>query len=111
MTNKTNEEILNALREAWSASSSTKWKKENPALGQCGVTALVVQDWLGGEILKTKIKKPGQPELWHFYNRVGGEAVDFTASQFDELVEYNNINSTRHEALLDTNNEQYAHLG
>ena len=60
--------ISKALEESWSLNSSSKWKKSNPALGQCGVTALVAHDYLGGEIVKTKVVKQEVGELWHYYN-------------------------------------------
>lgn len=36
--------ILNILFKCWSINSSSKWTQDNPANGQCGVTALVVND-------------------------------------------------------------------
>jgi hypothetical protein len=44
-----------ALLKSWSINSSSKWTKDNPAKGQCGVTALVVNDLLGGLIRKTPL--------------------------------------------------------
>lgn len=43
------EQIMKALYKSWSSDSSSKWSQDNPAKGQCGVTALVVNDVLGGE--------------------------------------------------------------
>jgi hypothetical protein len=37
-------ELKKVLFESWSLESSSKWSKDNPAKGQCGVTALVVHD-------------------------------------------------------------------
>ena len=110
MSTITVESVEAALLTSWSSESSTKWKQSNPALGQCGVTALVVQDNLGGEIYKTIVQKPGGHPLWHFYNRVNGKFIDFTSSQFDEPVSYENVESERAEAFADTNTEQYAYL-
>lgn len=93
------------LEASWSLESSTLWRKDNPAAGQCGVSALVAQDHLGGEILKTKFG-----ELWHFYNRIDGARVDFTESQFDAPISYSDLPSDREEAFADTNSEQYAYL-
>jgi hypothetical protein len=45
--NLTYERLLEILFEVWSEKSSTKFSPDNPALGQCGVTALVVNDLLG----------------------------------------------------------------
>ena len=43
------------LRRSWSIETSSHWTHDNPASGQCGVTALVVHDKFGGEILKTDV--------------------------------------------------------
>jgi len=43
------------LRRSWSPETSSGWTRDNPASGQCGVTALVVHDKFGGEILKTDV--------------------------------------------------------
>ncbi len=50
-------------------------KSSNPALDQSSLVSRLIHDIFGGEILKTL--KGGN---WHFYNRVNGENVDFTAS-------------------------------
>ncbi|MGX1194579.1 YunG family protein [Metabacillus sp. SLBN-84] len=94
-----------ALLNSWSLNSSSKWTPENPAKGQCGVTALVVHDLLGGEIEKTNAV-----EGWHFYNEIDSVRVDFTASQFEGDVQYDDIPSSREEALADTNQLQYDDL-
>ncbi|MED1607174.1 hypothetical protein P4U90_17750 [Cytobacillus kochii] len=93
-----------ALVESWGIETSTKWKMENPALGQCGVTALVVQEYLGGEIVKTF------GEMWHFYNKIGDNYIDFTVSQFDPAIDYKPVISNRLEAFEDTNINQYRYL-
>ena len=98
--------VLRALRLSWSCDSSSLWTEENPARGQCGVTALVVHDLLGGAIMKTRVR-----DSWHFYNSINGERVDLTAEQFDEAVVYSDEQSSRDEAFADTDERQYLHLG
>ena len=105
MSSTTPSQLLKALRKSWSGKSSTLWRADNPALGNCGVTALVVQDHLGGEILKTKFG-----DIWHFYNRVDGKRMDFTESQFERPIVYDDIESDRDGAFADTNSEQYNYL-
>jgi hypothetical protein len=97
--------LLGKLRSAWSTETSTKWRPDNPACGQCSVTALVTQDLLGGDILKTSIE--GQ---WHFYNRIAGRRLDFTESQFAQPLVYQDLPSDRAEALKDTSARQYETL-
>lgn len=99
------EQLTNALSKAWSLQTSSKWSAENPAKGQCGVTTLVVNELLGGEIKKTKL-----PDGWHFYNYIDGKRYDFTASQFSGAIVYLDIPSNRVEALSDTNEKQYSYL-
>ena len=48
------ERVAAALQKSWSLETSGKWKADNPACGQCGVTALLVEELFGGEILKTE---------------------------------------------------------
>ncbi|WP_338652104.1 hypothetical protein [Lysinibacillus sp. Y5S-8] len=98
-------DILNALRKSWLSQSSSKWSLDNPAKGQCGVTSLVVQDILGGEIRKTFLK-----EGWHFYNVINGIRMDFTEEQFSYIIDYQDIDSNRNEAFHDTNDAQYSYL-
>ncbi|MCA0985702.1 YunG family protein [Guptibacillus algicola] len=94
--------IQEALLKSWSIHTSSKWTKDNPAKGQCGVTALVVNDILGGRIRKTALN-----DGWHFYNQINGIRYDFTVSQFNESIRYRDVPSNREEAFLDTNQKQY----
>ena len=79
-------DLYNQLLQAWGLDTSSKWQASNPALGQCSVTALVVQDRLGGEILKTDVNGS-----WHFYNQLNGKRVDFTMRQFDSPISYDDL--------------------
>ncbi|MCY7752492.1 hypothetical protein MOB25_03915 [Bacillus haynesii] len=99
------EQIMKALYKSWSSDSSSKWSQDNLAKGQCGVTALVVNDVLGGEIRKTKLT-----EGWHFYNFINGKRYYLTVSQFKEDILYMDIPSNRDEAFSDTNEKQYSYL-
>ncbi len=71
-------EFRGALCRSWSVKTSPLWLAENPARGQCNVTALVFNDRFGGDILKTPLG-----DEWHFYNRVAGTTYDMTGEQFD----------------------------
>jgi hypothetical protein len=98
-------ELYRRLSRAWSRETSSTWTEGNPANGQCSVTALVVQDLLGGEILKTRVNG-----AWHFYNSIGGRRWDLTVSQFDTPIGYDDVPSSRQEALADTSRQKYAAL-
>ena len=95
------EDLPQRLRRAWSSETASTWTAENPARGQCSVTAIAVQRLLGGEILKTETAEGA-----HFYNRIGGIRYDFTAAQFPESVDYQDLASDVDEALTDTSRNQ-----
>ena len=99
------EKLQYVFKDSWSLKSSSKWSFYNPSSGHCGVTSLVVNDFLGGEIRKTHL-----PQGWHFYNVIQGRRYDFTASQFVSNIVYEDRRSSREEAIKDTNISQYRYL-
>lgn len=59
------------------------WEPTNPARGQCGVTALVLQDLLGGELILGEVFVGADKVGHHYWNRLpDGTEVDLTAGQF-----------------------------
>ena len=83
------EAVERALASSWSSETSADsgWNTDNPALGQCAVSALVVQDILGGELLRAIVTLDAgtarQSTVSHWWNRLGdGTEVDMTRSQF-----------------------------
>ena len=84
---------------AWSKETSHpayNWSPDNPSAGQCAVTALVVQDLLGGDILACKVGR-----ISHFVNFIEGQIVDYTAEQFGKNeVSYTNIHTRDRASLL-----------
>jgi hypothetical protein len=97
--------VAAALRVSWSSRTSGQWREADPARGQCNVTALLVNELFGGEILKTPL-----PEGDHFYNRIGGERIDLTEGQFAAPIAYRDLASDRGEALAGTSRTKYAAL-
>lgn len=66
-----------------------EWNPANPARDQCGMTALVVQDVLGGDLILAEVHVDGAQVGHHYWNRLpDGSEVDLTADQFrpDEVV-------------------------
>lgn len=57
-----------------------KWNKENKTLGQCSITAFLVQDIFGGEVYGV-LRTGGN---YHCYNVVGDCVFDLTSEQFGE---------------------------
>ena len=50
-------EVYNIISKSWSKdtcvpSLKDDWNKENSALGQCAITTLIVNDFLGGKIMR-----------------------------------------------------------
>lgn len=87
------DQVVTALRRSWSRETGKQWTEDNPAAGQCNVTALLVHELFGGELLKTPL-----PEGDHFYNRLGGVRFDFTESQFAHPITYTDLPTTRDDA-------------
>jgi hypothetical protein len=81
------ETLQSVIEGAWDAETSASketWSPQNRALGQCAVTACVVNDYLGGEIVNSVATLPdGTPDS-HYYNVIDGEEVDITKSQFPD---------------------------
>ena len=85
--------IAGALHRSWSPATARQWTEDNPAAGQCNVTAVLVHKLFGGELLKTPL-----PEGDHFYNRIGGVRFDFTEGQFARPIAYDDLPTTRNDA-------------
>jgi hypothetical protein len=81
-------ELEAAVRAAWCRETSDdpdEWTPDNPARGQCGVTALVIRDYLGGEVLIAGVVPAGReaPTERHGWNRfASGHELDLTREQF-----------------------------
>ena len=76
-----------AIRKSWSKETSSdpeKWAYENPAWGQCAVTALIVHDYLGGDIVWAEAKLPDGKSISHYFNQIKWKEVDLTRRQFPE---------------------------
>lgn len=79
----TQTQLLNALRASWSADTAFdagEWSPGNPARGQCLVLSLVVQDYLGGELMSYSVVGDGVDETHHCNVLPGGVLFDATES-------------------------------
>lgn len=85
-------DLYDALSEIWCADTCAPrmrdlWSKDNKTLGQCSITAFLVQDIFGGQVYG--ILRPGGN--YHCYNVVGDRIFDLTSEQFgDEILVYEN---------------------
>ena len=55
-----------------------EWSPKNKTLGQCSITAILVQDIFGGEIYGIPLENGG----YHCYNAIGDVVFDLTSEQF-----------------------------
>jgi hypothetical protein len=78
--------LVAALRTRWTRDTSADqqhWSPENPSYGQCAVTSLIVQDILGGSLLRARVKG-----TTHYWNRLpSGEELDLTREQFGAVTD------------------------
>ena len=90
------EDLQAAIRGAWGVDTCDPvdvgdWSAANPARGQCGSTALVIHDLLGGQLLIAEvIRGDGSRQGVHYWNLLpDGTEVDLTRGQFsaDEVVQ------------------------
>lgn len=81
-------DIETMIRASWSRDTCTpeyrdRWTPANPARDQCGVTALVLHDLLGGDLLRGEVRVDGVRTDYHWWNRLaGGVEIDLTREQF-----------------------------
>ena len=57
-----------------------RWTPDNPTLGQCSITAFLVQDIFGGEVYGI----PREGGTFHCYNVIGDARFDLTSEQFGD---------------------------
>ncbi|MCX6824052.1 MAG: hypothetical protein NT085_02905 [candidate division SR1 bacterium] len=106
-------QLENAIRNSWDKKTcyppnTNKRSLKNSSLGQCAVTALVIQDYVGGKLLFCFHNN-------HYWNRLpNGEIVDLTKEQFpegtllciDEIIERTSC-LTGKSAIQAKTNERY----
>lgn len=101
-------ELEELLELSWDKETSVdeNWSSDNSSLGQCAVTALVVNDYFGGKIMRCMASTGS-----HYYNEIDGELIDLTASQFgDEAPQYELGEERTREYLLSNENTKERYL-
>ncbi len=87
---RTPQELYDMLKHIWCEYTCAprlreEWSMKNQTLGQCSITAFLVQDIFGGDVYG--ILRPGGN--YHCYNVVGDAVFDLTSEQFgDEVLDY-----------------------
>jgi len=90
MTPWTLGDIEKALGDSWAADTCSPddlarsgWQADNPAWGHCDITALLVNDLFGGELVVGEVYHHGVQQGFHWWNRLpSGTEIDLTRSQF-----------------------------
>lgn len=83
-------DLYDALKHVWceytcAPRMRADWSEENITLGQCSITAFLVQDIFGGKVFG--ILRPDGSV--HCYNSAGGHVFDLTSEQFGgEVLSY-----------------------
>lgn len=75
------DELVHALQMSWDGRTSgdPDWSPEAPTRGQCAVSALVIQDEMGGDLVRAVVEG-----VSHYWNRLpNGSEVDVTRGQFE----------------------------
>ena len=64
------------------------WTKDNKALGQCSITAFLVQDIFGGEVYGVSLEDGN----YHCFKRINDVVFDLTSEQFGNTkLDYINV--------------------
>ena len=81
-------DVESAISASWSLETCDPtdvetWSPGAPSQGQCAVTALVLHDLLGGQLLEAEVHHAdGSHQGFHYWNRFAGVDVDLTRRQF-----------------------------
>lgn len=78
-------QIQKAIEKSWSKETAYfdfLWCKNNnsKSSGQCQVTALLIQELLGGDILYSHVID--NDDFDHYWNKIGNIEIDLTSKQF-----------------------------
>lgn len=107
MNNLNINELSTILQKAWSRETCyprnrDEWTRRKPALGQCAVTALIVQEYFGGEIAYCR-------HLNHYWNKLSDQStIDLTRSQFPISAEICLDKIVNREDIMNSENAKRA---
>jgi hypothetical protein len=106
MIDKSIEQLVTQLRFSWSLNTSASpktWSPGNPSIGQCAVSALIIQDILGGKIVRC-IAVSDDTQVSHYFNELtNGQILDSTISQFSAETYFIDKKLSSREYLLSNN--------
>ena len=99
------DDIEKIIEMSWSKetcypTSCESWSSENRSLGQCAITALIVNDFMGGKIMRCMVD-----DISHYYNLINGEVIDYTAQQFKFVIPNYSLGEERSREYLLSNED------
>lgn len=99
------EQLAFAVRKSWGLDTAFPMGQGAervgvPAAGQCAVTAAVVQDYMGGSILKGDADGVTR----HYWNIIEGKEIDLTRGQFREGVNIVGVREANREKMFQDEN-------
>ena len=75
-------------KETCAPRMQNEWSKENKTLGQCSITAFLVQDIFGGDVYGVPLEDGNH----HCFNKIKDVAFDLTSEQFGDIrLDYLNV--------------------
>ena len=72
------------------------WTRENKTLGQCSITAFLMQDIYGGRVLGVSLGDGN----YHCFNAVGDCVFDLTSEQFGHEIDYTGYKVVKRQDIL-----------
>ena len=104
-------EVKKILLKSWSKETCSpglrnSWSPNNPSLGQCAITAMLVNDIFGGKIMRCMASTGS-----HYYNMINGKIVDLTVEQFmGEVPKYEDGEERTRDYLLSSEDTKKRYL-
>lgn len=86
------------------------WSEQNRTRGQCTVTVMIVNELFGGKMLRGYSAKYN---LYHYWNVINGEKIDWTFEQFvgdKEDIKFEKIVVKTHFELMKIHNVRSRYL-
>ena len=94
-----------ALINSWSKETSYElvkdnWSLKNKSLGQCAITSLIIQDYLGGDIVFAETIFDNSSVINHYWNFIDNIDYDLTIQQFTSNYKFINKKIVSRNTLL-----------
>ena len=103
-------ELKKVLEKSWTKDTCVlglrnEWNENNKELGQCAITALIVNDFIGGKIMRCMCETGS-----HYYNLINDKVYDLTSGQFKETPSYELGEERTREYLLSNEDTKNRYL-